>query len=75
MMTMTTTMTPEAEAKLKAQIQMDLVEIRYFVRQIETPEQFEDILWSIVDPAMRKEVETLLTPLLRFPYPMTRLDA
>lgn len=69
------TMTPETDAALKAQILADYSEVQALARQITTPEQFETILHNVVDLALRAQVERMLTPLLTFEYPGTRLDA
>lgn len=65
--------TPDEDA-LKRQIALDMQEIRFWARQIQTPEQFERLIDTILDPAKQQEIKALLIPLLPFPYPMSRLD-
>lgn len=59
------------EQQLHRQIALDLQQIRWLARQIETPEQFERILTGIPDPETRQHIRALLQPLVPFPVPET----
>jgi hypothetical protein len=65
------------EQALRQQIALDLQEIRFLARRIQTRAEFERIVSEIGDPATRAQVRDLLRPLVSFSVDEAdgRLDA
>lgn len=60
-------MKPDTDTpELRAQVALDLQEIRLLARQIKTPAAFTALLDRIPEPAMRAHVRELLRPLVGF---------
>lgn len=57
------------DAATRLQILRDLDEIRELAAHVKTPAQFDAMVATILDPAMRKQIRALLAPLLLFDLP------
>lgn len=55
--------------KTPVEVNIDMHQIRYLARQIETPDQFEAIIANVQAGPMRAKVRELLVPLLKFKLP------
>jgi hypothetical protein len=56
----------EFKTRSPVEVNIDMHQIRYLARQIETPEQFEEIMKKTQAGPMRAKVRELLIPLLPF---------